>query len=251
VVGFNYLNLSNDVIKEINDFFKNNPYVINMQECSQGVDLIIEYCQNNLSAFNKSYSEFIDKFSGFIDTKFIFPVIVKHEYPRKYLSRNVGSSDMVLCGDKEIPVLSIKEKSVLFHLMKNPLSSFTALAKRTGLSTRAIVELKKSLERKKVVRGYTCSFNLSGTQIRKELLFLRLTNKTFIQINKLTEFAKQNINVVNLIKLIGDYHLLLVIESLKEIDILSKIRSQFEVGDYLVVPVKKSLIQKFVPLIEI
>src|SRR3989344_1997074 len=59
---------------------------------------LVEYATKNLSAFNKIHSDIIYKFFTKLKSKFVFPLIVSHEYHKNYLSKKLNNSDIILSG---------------------------------------------------------------------------------------------------------------------------------------------------------
>jgi len=71
LVGFNFLNPS--LKKDIIDDLMNITAITSIEEGKEGVDLLVEYTTQNLSAFNKIHSELIYKFYKKHRTTFVFP----------------------------------------------------------------------------------------------------------------------------------------------------------------------------------
>ncbi|MBU0758377.1 MAG: Lrp/AsnC family transcriptional regulator [Nanoarchaeota archaeon] len=247
LVGFNYTSFEHADIKKVMSSLEKDKQVISILEGTRGVDILAEYCHRNLSAFNKELEEFLTSFSKIIDTRFMQPVIVKHHFPRKYLVPNCDKTDLVHCGDRELEVLSENEDRILKGIAMNPKASLTALSRITGISTKAITTVKKNLEKRNIVRGYTCSIGLKKSGIRKEIIFLRLTGRGVNRMRQVVEYAQQSQNIIGLIKIIGYYHIMLNVESLNEIDVLSNIRSNLPIEAYLSVPIKSVIRERYIP----
>ena len=62
LVGFNFLNLDSSVRREIINELKETESITAIEEGKEGVDLLVEYSNKNLSAFNKAQSETIYKY---------------------------------------------------------------------------------------------------------------------------------------------------------------------------------------------
>ena len=244
LVGLNYLNFESDSKKEILDYLKNMNSVTAIEEAKQGVDLLIEYTSLNLSAFNKDHSEFGKKFHKSIETRFVFPIIVKHKFLKNYLTKKPDDQDIILCGDRKTIDLSVPEKKTLTALVKNPDAKYVQLAKDTKLSVKSIVNLKKSLQKKGVIKGYSCILNNKKLEISRYFIFLRTKINTR---EKIVEYTKQNKNIVEITKLIGEFDLMLTIEELKETEILKDIRSNFHIEDYFIVRSENIVSKDYLP----
>ncbi|MBU1199212.1 MAG: AsnC family transcriptional regulator [Nanoarchaeota archaeon] len=232
IVGFNYVKFDAKIRAEVIDVLKNTNSIISIKEASRGVDFIVEYCVQNLSAFNKIHSEIIHKLHHTVKTKFIFPIVVKHKHDRCYLIEHCTGTDIVICGDREVNILSTNEKSILKELIKTPTASYTSIAKSTKISVKSVINIKKKLEKLRIIRGYSCILNHKALGINRSLLLLKLSGIGVGEINKLVEFGIRNLNIIEQIKIIGDYHIILIIESIKNNDLIKELRSRFSIEEY-------------------
>ncbi len=251
LVGFNYRSFDPRAKKEALDVLSAEPAVIAIQEFNQGIDLLVEYSANNLSLFNKIHTEVVQRCSATLEVRFLLPVIVKHRYPRKYLSAaRPGDDEIVICGDRKVIKLSPKELLVLQTLVRFPDATFTMMAETTGLSVKSVIDIKKKLERQLIIRGYTCILGYKELAINRSFVFLRLSGQGLGEMNRLLEYAKLNREITDLIKIIGKYQVILGIETLERGDLIRQIRSEFPVEDYLVTNVDAVIKEGFLPLIE-
>ncbi len=235
LVGFDFTSFDREIKKEILDYFKNNGSITAVEEAKQGVDLLVEYSSSNLSAFNKTYSEAVEKFKKVLKTRFVLPIIVKHKFRKNYLANMKDETDLILCGDRNIIHLSEKENTVLKELASNPDIKLVHLAKKTKIPVKLTAAIKKRLEKKRIIRGYSCVLDNQKFGIRRYHLFLKLDNPSAKDISKIREYSRMNKHIIRLIKILGPYHILLTIEELKNKEIITEIREHFQIEDYFVV----------------
>jgi DNA-binding Lrp family transcriptional regulator len=246
LVGFNFLNPG--IKKEILEELLEIPSITGIEEGKEGIDLLVEYTTQNLSAFNKIHSEIIYKFFKKLRTQFAFPLIVAHEYPKNYLSRKFYDLDIILFGDRILRDLSKNEQDVLKELVKNPDKKLIDISESLDLPVKSIVRLKRSLERKYVIKGYSSILNHRKLEINRQIIFLRFSSEGIREIDKFSEYSKNNRNIVQLIKIIGEYQVAIYIESLKEIEIIKDIRSNFQIENYLILKNEKIHKKTYLPL---
>jgi len=249
MVGFNYLDFDKHKKKEILETLNARKTIISVQEGIQGMDIIVEYCVKNLSAFNKVHSEIAHKFHKSLETKFIMPVIVKHLFLRKYLIGKLQGIDIIICGDRDPYNISDTELSVLQELMEKPTKSYTDISKSTKLSVKTIMNIKKRLENQIVIKGYSCIPNFSSLGINRYLLFLRLSSQGIGEADRLVEYSRFNKNIVGVAKIIGKFQLMLTVEELEEqkTDIIKELRTNFMVDDYLLVKIASINKENYLP----
>lgn len=248
IVGFNFLNPSNK--REILEELMEIPEITTIEEGKEGVDLIVEYTTQNLSAFNKIHTEIIYKFFEKLRTQFTFPLIVSHEYERNYLSRKFYDSDKILFGDRIPRELTKNEGLVLAELIKDTDKKLIEISETLKIPVKSVVSLKKALERKYIIRGYSAILNYHKLGINRQIIFLRFSSEGIREMDRFSDFARNNKHIIKFQKLIGSSQAAIYVESLKESDILAEIRSQFQIENYLIVKCEKIHKDTYIPLEE-
>ena len=136
---------------------------------------------------------------------------------------------------------------VLKELVRKPEITFSRLAHRIKTSAKTAVNIKKRLEKKAIIKGYSCVFNYQKLDINREIIFLTLSGFGIGEINKLVNYAIEHKNIVEQVKIIGNYQIFLVVESTERINIMDDLRSRFSIRDYLIVDVKHICKLKYLP----
>ncbi|MBU0471341.1 MAG: Lrp/AsnC family transcriptional regulator [Nanoarchaeota archaeon] len=248
LVGLNYLVFDAQTKKDILNELKNNNSIVSIQEGSQGIDLLLEYCVNNLSAFNKIHSEIAQKLHKNIETKFIYPIVVKHKFKKKYLiNSKENTEEMVLCGDRETRTLTTKELEVLKELVTKSDITYSKLSQKTKMAAKTIVNIKKRLEKDFIIRGYSCVFNYQKLNINRQIIFLNMSEPGIKEMNKLISYCSMHKNITETVKIIGPYHIIIITESIKETKILEDLRSTFAIKDYFITNIKNLLKTTYIP----
>lgn len=242
IVGFNFLVHESNVKREIISGLKEQNHIIYIEENKEGIDILVEYCVPNLSSFNKAHMEIIHAYHKKLRSKFILPVIVKHKFQKNYLVRKGDDKDIILCGDRNIVQLSETERKALVHMAKEASIKMVSLAQKLQTTAKTAANIKKSLEKKNVIKGYSCILGHNKLGIMRHNIFLEFTSEGVTDIDKFIQYSRQNKNIAEVTKLIGDYHVLLTIEELKSSEILQEIRSMFPIDGYLVA--KSEIIHK-------
>lgn len=248
LVGFDYTSFDRETIKEILDYFKSDGLVVTVEEASQGVDLFVEYSSSNLSAFNKAYFEAAEKFRKALKTKFVLPVIVKHKLQRNYLGKKRDEKDVILCGDRDIVRLLEKENLVLRELVRHPDARLVQISNAANIPVKSVAAIKKKLENKAIIRGYSCILDSQKFGIRRYHVLLKLNSPSAKDINSILAYARMNKNIIGLTKLIGPYHVLITVEELGKTGIIPAIREQFPIEEYLVVEISATHKKTYLPL---
>lgn len=221
------------MLKELRD----DPLVTTVLTGQFGFDLLLEYSANTVSAINKRHLELIEKHSDLLETKFIAPIVVKRWYGRELRSARTAT---IIAGDRESFTLTTTQQQVLDALSKDTRTPVSIIAQRTGSSIESVRTAIKSLESKRVIRGYSLSITPSDTQLRTQV-FLRFSNDGVGQMDTFNELLAQMRSVVCVTKLLGDYHAMVHTENESIRSILDHFRSKMSIDDALVMPVRERL----------
>jgi len=250
LVGFNYLKTDSSTQKEIIKELKENENIVGIEEGREGIDILVEYSAKNLSAFNKVHSELVYKFYKMLKNVFVYPIIVNHEYFKNYLVRKFDDLDIILYGDRILRDLSEDELSVLNKLVDFPDKTLIEVAESLDVPVKKAIRVKKLLEKRKVIRGYGSILNNSDLGINRQTIFLRFSSERIREIGKFMDYVKNNRNVVQFLKLIGEFQVAIVVESLKPIEIIKEIRSEFSIDNYLIVKSEKIHKKQYIPKLD-
>jgi DNA-binding Lrp family transcriptional regulator len=249
IVGFDFINFKPNNIKDALKELIENPNIIMIEENKEGIDLIIEYCTHNLSAFNKINMEIIHKYSNVLKIKFIMPVIVKHEFLKNYFFPKINDyKDTVLCGDREVISLNESEKKILTYLVNNPDISYVQIYSKTNILPKTISNIKRNLEKKSIIKGYSCVLDYGKLDILRHYIFISFLNVDLDIITQFIEFSKNHKNIVEVVKIIGEYHVFVIIEELTSKDILKEIRANFVIDKYMVAKSEFIYKKRYLPI---
>jgi DNA-binding Lrp family transcriptional regulator len=246
-VYVNYFDFSKQ--KEVLNYLNEEDHVVHIGELKQGYDLSIIFCVPNLSHYNKISRDFLQKFKGSINITETYPVVVKHLYPRKYLSPRKHSQEIVIAGDRDIERTNQTELSVLSILWEKATEKIIEIHKKTKLNPKTIVKTKKFLEASKIVRGYTTIFDLSTLNINKKHILIDSSDLSLRDDKKLLQFSLVHPNILALTRFIGDYDILIEVEQeeTSKRDVLKDLRIDFPIKKYRVIEAGNILKQKYVP----
>ncbi|MGM5488612.1 MAG: Lrp/AsnC family transcriptional regulator [Nanobdellota archaeon] len=253
IVVLAYTNFAKSTQKAIVDFLQASDYVTYIDEINQGADLIIEYSVPNLSSFNKAHTYFLEHFSHEVKVVGMFPVIVKHLFPKRYLhKRSKATDDMILSGDREPADLTPKTKQIIACLMEDPLKKVVDIARETDLNVRTVTKTMQLLHARRIIRGYTVRLNYEPLQITVGNVFIIVRNPTQQFMSRFVQYCKQVPEVTLIAKLLGHHNLFVRIESRGEYKAaLDKLRAEFKFYEYAVYDSSSVLKNTYIPISEV
>jgi len=250
LVGINFIKTDQEIEKEVIDELKTINSISGIEECKEGVDLLIDYITPNLSAFNKIHLEIIDRFSNKLRAVFVYPVIVNHEYFKNYLVRKYDYTDIILFGDRELVEISKDETRILSELIKNPEKKLIDIVEFSSIPIKSVINIKRYLEKRSIIRGYTSILNNIKLAINREIILLKFFGEGIREIDKFSDYSKYNKNIIKFQKLIGEYQVCIVVESLDEINIIKEIRENFPIDNYRIMKSEKIHKKIYLPIDE-
>jgi DNA-binding Lrp family transcriptional regulator len=234
IVGMNFIKIDTKTQKDIIEKLQAMSEIVAIEESTEGVDLLVEFSTENLGQFDQSHRTFMEKSSKEINTAFIFPIISKFIFSKKYLKNSKIHKQQVLFGDRRTRTLNETQEKVLNELVKNPTKKIVDIAEDLKINIKAVTKAKKYLESEKIIKGYSTILNHKELEINREIMFLRFTSEGLKDIQKFIEYAKQHKNIVEASKLIGSSQAVIVLENSGEIDIIREIRSKFKINTYMI-----------------
>src|SRR3989344_3823718 len=149
-----------------------------------------------------------------------------------------------------IEKLSNQELIILKELIKNPERKLIDIAESTNIPIKTVIKIKKEMERKNIIKGYTSILNNGKLGINREVILLKFPGEGIKEIDKFMDYAKNNKHIVKCIKIIGEYQVAVTIESDSDLTIKKEIREYFPIESYRIVKGEKFHKKIYLPLIE-
>lgn len=196
-----------------------NPHVIGISELGGMSDVLIEFAAYNPSAFNKAFKEVITKYSSQVQSYKVLIEILKHIYPKNYMSKKhdldiVNRYRDLIVGADRLPLdLDEQQRRICYELYKDPKTPVVSIARAVGLSPKTVMLKIKELEKMRVIRGYRPLFDLEKLGVYHNKLFLELAYQNTGQEQELINFLKEFDYVTGVTKTIGHWDLILDIET--------------------------------------
>ncbi len=193
-------------------------------------DLFLRFTSPNASHFNKQLKQILADFSGMILNYRILTQIVLHHYSSNYLSKDKSGSRLIISGDREMVDVDKTDRQIIDMLNENSRRSASAIANKLGLSAKTVIERKKQLEKRKIIKGYTATFNHTKLGISRYYLLLKMRFTDPEQDKLFLRFTRHQDNIIEVIKVFGDWDVILLIETMGTEDfkkLLLEIKSSF------------------------
>ena len=231
-VRFGYLNfrvylkinyLSEEKFNALLKILQEHPSITELLECGGKYDLIAVFATLSPSEFNKKLKELISKYPSQLRNYTILTTIVTHYYSRYYLInpskgdvnlfRDPSRSDTLIGGDRSFLPIDEKDKKILELLRSDARIPNISIAKELKLDPKTIRQRINSLQEKTVVKAYRPIFNVQKIGFIVNKILLKYHNLSVEKERELITFCKFNPNIIDLIKLFGEWDLELTVET--------------------------------------
>lgn len=191
-----------------------------------------------------------NKFHSVIKTKKPSVATKIYHFKRNYLYKS-RDYDTLVWGETTSVKIDSTDKKILMLLTDNVRMPSTEIARKVKLSTRAVIDRIKRMERARLILGYRTALNLQKLGYSHYKVELFIENLSKRRKNQLIEYMRVHPNIVyitdvlDLIDLEFEAHL----KSADELYyLMTKMRQQFpEIKRFNSTPVHKEVIFRYVP----
>ena len=270
-VRFGYLNfrvyfkinyLSTEKFTALLKTLHNYPAITELVECGGKYDLIAVFATLNPSEFNKRLRELIAKNPEQLKNYTILTTVVSHYYDRAYLIqtskhtatlfRDPTELNIVIGGDRSFLHLPKKDSSLLEFLQLDARLPSLILAKKIKKNPKTVRLRLQKLKEKKIVKSYRPIFNVQTVGFIVNKILLKYHNLYLEKEQELLTFCRFNPNIVELIKVFGEWDLELTVETKTREEfrtVYISIREKFEdiISDFESFPIFKTHKKTFLP----
>ena len=206
-IYFQFQNVSEIKEQEMYDYFTKTlgiPWVVS---CSGKYDMIISFGAKDINHFNEYITKIMNKFSKCILNREISTTLVFTTYDRKWIDSNLKIRGTGVGGDIVDNKIDKKDIKILANLSDDSRVSIIKLSKELDLTSGAIINRIKNLEKKGIINAYRIGLNYK--KLNKEFCksFVYLSNKTSEQEKKIIEYVESLPEIFTLIRCVGSWDL--------------------------------------------
>ncbi len=232
-------------------------------ECGGKYDIIAVFATTNPSEFNKRLKELITKNPMQLKNYVILTTVVTHYYDRPYLGqagkntvnlfRDPTESDIIIGGDRSFIKLNRRDKTIIELLQSDARLSSVYIGKKIKKDPKTVRLRINTLKERNIIKGFRPVFNVQNVEFIVNKILLKYHNLSVEKEQELLTFCKYNPNIVELIKVFGEWDLELTVETKTREEfrkVYISIREKFEdlLSDFESFPVFKTHKKEFLPM---
>ena len=231
-ICFQFQNVNFKKEEEMYNYFIHElkiPWIIS---CSGKYDMIMSFGAHDINDFDHYLTRIMNKFSDYILNKEISTTLFFMTFDRRWINNEKEISHTTVGGDIEKNLLDNKDREILVGLSNHSRIQIIELANKLNLTSGAVINRIKSLEKKGVINRYR--LGLSYKKLGKEFCkaFVYLTNKTSEEEKKLINYVESLPQIFTIIKCVGSWDLEFefLVDNFPEFhDIMRQIKNRFNI----------------------
>jgi len=219
-------------------------------------DLFLKFIVPNPSHFNKILNQIlIENEEKIFDYKILTQVVL-YSFPHNFLSKKQYEKKIIISGDREYISTNEIEKKILNYLNDGTKVNFAKMAQKLNTTSKTIISKIKTLENKKIIKGYSINTNHKNLNLERYYLFLKFHIKELQEDSKFQKFIENSPNIIEFLKIFGEWDRILIIEvnnSEEFKKILFKLKEEFSesIKDYDFLESEEIKLWKYLPKLEI
>ena len=247
----------NSLLKEL----QSHSTIVEIMECGGKYDLIAVFASLNPSEFNKRLKELMGKNPSQLKNYVILTTVVTHYYDRAYLTPleketvNIfrdPEADVIIGGDRSTTTVNKKEKSILNLIQADARLPSIVIGRKIKTDPKAVRRYIKNLRERGIIKLFRPAYNVQNIGFIVNKILLKYHNLSVEEEEELLTFCKFNPNIVELIKVFGEWDLELTVETKSREEfrrVYMSIREKFEniISDFESFPVFKTHKKTFLP----
>lgn len=230
-----YLRLQNLSPKIENDFIKtlvNNPYSFWVVSCRGKWDIIASFFAEDVKIFGKIFRDILNEYDQYISQRNVTAIEEAPSFTRGYLLPEIERKELEYGGIPEVIKLKEDEIMILNLISQNARISLLEIANKLKISSEAVRQKIKKLEKERIIQGYGTILNLKKIEYEHYLVSITLNKLDEQTWKKLSHFVKVSKNILYMPKCIGNHDIdfEMEVKNNEEFNqIVSDFRTQFNI----------------------
>jgi len=208
-------------------------------------DLHVTFSTTDIFSNQNTFEKFYEQFhTSIAEYKTAIPVGF-YQFPRKYLLDKPSRSLSGLTGTNVSSVVITEIQKKILHLLNiDARLSYNEISNRIAVSRQTVVRNISALEESGIIQGYTIHINHEKMGLLFYRTLIQLKNFNPERQKELFSFCQQHPYIVNYLKIVGNWQLLLDIEVFSVLNMRELSRELREKFTDLIETVEPTLVYK-------
>jgi DNA-binding Lrp family transcriptional regulator len=193
---------------------KTNKNIPIIMRCDGYADAMLGIIGRDVFEHNKILQQVFAKYGKFISMSDIVVGLGFHKFSRSYLMNNaiVSREQKTSGGTTERAKISELDRKILSLLQIDGRMEFTKMAEKAGVSAGLVQKHYQRLIAEKVITKITYTLDLAKMEMQSYRTLLKIVQYDQKRIKELFDYCKNNPNIINYVKVMGNWQVMLDIE---------------------------------------
>ncbi|MFB6244966.1 MAG: winged helix-turn-helix transcriptional regulator [Candidatus Nanohaloarchaea archaeon] len=251
---FRINNFSREKIDDLVKMFLENEMVAWVQMLDGVWDILLFFLAPNPSYFNKEFKSVVSEYPEQLSTYEILTSVVIHDMERAYLSEesSMGTRDIIIGGDRNVFSLKDEERETCRVINENPRKATVSMAEELGVTSKTVMDRRKSLEERKLIKGYRPLLGIRELDLFVTIVLISYKEEEVEKENEVVDYCRAHENVALLMKTFGSWDMMIRLETESREGKRKVVRSLREnfgkvISDYNSLEVMEDLKKSYLP----
>lgn len=194
--------------------FNKNKYIPIVMRCDGYADVLLGIIGRDIFHHNEVLQSVFAKYGSFITMSDIVVGLGFIKFPRTYLTHGKSRplEPAVSGGTTKKEKLNELDRKILSLLQIDGRMEFTKMGKILGKSPALVQKHYNKLVKNKVITKITYTLNYSAIGLKLYRVLFKILQYDKNKVDELYQFCEQHPNVINYVKIMGNWQLILDIE---------------------------------------
>ncbi|MDD5015438.1 MAG: Lrp/AsnC family transcriptional regulator [Atribacterota bacterium] len=199
--------INESIHKQIIGYLKKQPNVLWLVECGGRWDILVNFLAKNIVHYEQLLSSLRKEFPKNIQNYDILTTVSGMQFGRDYLlsNRRISEASPKFGGEVESEKLDKLDLKILSNLSENARMNAVEISESCEVSPNTTILRIKDLKKRGIIQGFKPLIHLEKTSFKAYKALIKFQNLTEAREKAIVEKARENVNIVGIIKLIGSW----------------------------------------------
>ncbi len=247
-------NITKQKHQQIISYLMKHSNVLWIVDCGGRWDLIINFIAKNILQYDQFIKELKKRFPKQIQNYNVLTTVEISYFGRHYFTKNIREKNSPLYFGREIKLIETDKTDlkILSLLSENARMNSVQVAEKLKISPNTIILRIKDMKKKNLIQGFKPLLHLENTAYSAYKALIKFHNITDKREKDIFDYLRTKINVIGIIKIIGEWDFEVEFEVNSQqtmLDFMREFRDRFKdvINEFEVIPLFHEYKYNFFP----
>ena len=247
-------NITKQKHQQIISYLMKHSNVLWIVDCGGRWDLIINFIAKNILQYDQFIKELKKRFPKQIQNYNVLTTVEISYFGRHYFTKNIREQNPPLYFGREIKIIETDKTDlkILSLLSENARMNSVQVAEKLKISPNTIILRIKDMKKKNLIQGFKPLLHLENTAYSAYKALIKFHNITDKREKDIFDYLRTKINVIGIIKIIGEWDFEVEFEVNSQqtmLDFMREFRDRFKdvINEFEVIPLFHEYKYNFFP----